>query len=187
MIRQIARAIRGGAPAGSRLPSTRVLARLLGVSRNTVMSAYDELVASGLIRDRRGAGMHGRGRRLQGLAQLDPRQVLRQAQYPARTLPVVDPDGTALVPCHFAEGECGDPHYESIERLPRRVFRRLHESGCFVMPNPWDVGSARVLEQLGFPALATTSSGLAWSLGRRDNSVSRNETIAHLRVDGRGR
>ena len=61
-------------------------------------------------------------------------------------------------------------------------FRRLHESGCFVMPNPWDVGSARVLEQLGFPALATTSSGLAWSLGRRDNSVSRNETIAHLRA-----
>ena len=62
------------------------------------------------------------------------------------------------------------------------MFRRLHESGCFVMPNPWDVGSARVLEQLGFPALATTSSGLAWSLGRRDNSVSRNETIAHLRA-----
>ena len=61
-------------------------------------------------------------------------------------------------------------------------FRRLHESGCFVMPNPWDLGSARVLEQLGFPALATTSSGLAWSLGRRDNSVSRNETIAHLRA-----
>jgi len=64
----------------------------------------------------------------------------------------------------------------------RAVFRRLHESGCFVMPNPWDVGSARVLEQLGFPALATTSSGLAWSLGKRDNAVSRNETIAHLRA-----
>jgi 2-methylisocitrate lyase-like PEP mutase family enzyme len=64
----------------------------------------------------------------------------------------------------------------------RAVFHRLHESGCFVMPNPWDVGSARVLEQLGFPALATTSSGLAWSLGRRDNSVSRNETIAHLKA-----
>ena len=64
----------------------------------------------------------------------------------------------------------------------RAVFRRLHESGCFVMPNPWDVGSARVLEQLGFPALATTSAGLAWSLGRRDSSVSRNETIAHLKA-----
>lgn len=65
---------------------------------------------------------------------------------------------------------------------PRVLFHRLHESGCFVMPNPWDVGTARVLEQLGFPALATTSAGLAWSLGRRDNSVSRNETIAHLRA-----
>ena len=61
------------------------------------------------------------------------------------------------------------------------IFRRLHESGCFVMPNPWDVGTARVLEQLGFPALATTSSGLAWSLGRQDNGVSRNDTIAHMR------
>jgi len=64
----------------------------------------------------------------------------------------------------------------------RVVFRRLHESGCFVMPNPWDVGSARVLEQLGFPALATTSAGLAWSLGKRDSGVSRNETIAHLKA-----
>jgi 2-methylisocitrate lyase-like PEP mutase family enzyme len=62
------------------------------------------------------------------------------------------------------------------------MFRKLHESGCFVMPNPWDVGSARVLEQLGFPALATTSSGLAWSLGKRDSTVSRNETMTHLRA-----
>jgi 2-methylisocitrate lyase-like PEP mutase family enzyme len=62
------------------------------------------------------------------------------------------------------------------------MFRKLHESGCFVMPNPWDVGSARVLEQLGFPALATTSSGLAWSLGKRDGTVSRNETMTHLRA-----
>lgn len=44
-----------------------------------------------------------------------------------------------------------------------RAFHRLHGSGCFVIPNPWDVGSARVLAQLGFPALATTSSGFAWS------------------------
>ncbi|PYQ56241.1 MAG: 2-methylisocitrate lyase [Acidobacteria bacterium] len=47
-------------------------------------------------------------------------------------------------------------------------FRFLHQQGCFVMPNPWDPGSARLLVQLGFPALATTSSGFAWSLGRRD-------------------
>ncbi|MEZ5319267.1 MAG: isocitrate lyase/phosphoenolpyruvate mutase family protein [Vicinamibacterales bacterium] len=59
-------------------------------------------------------------------------------------------------------------------------FRRLHASGCFVMPNPWDVGSARVLEQMGFPALATTSAGFAWTLGRPDNGVTRDEALAHL-------
>lgn len=61
------------------------------------------------------------------------------------------------------------------------TFRRLHGSGCFVMPNPWDAGSARALEQLGFPALATTSAGLAWSLGRADNHITRDQAIAHLR------
>ena len=53
-----------------------------------------------------------------------------------------------------------------------RRFHELHRAGCFVMPNPWDVGSARLLAQLGFPALATTSSGFAWSLGRPDNHVT---------------
>lgn len=67
-----------------------------------------------------------------------------------------------------------------------RVFRDLHRSGCFVMPNPWDLGSARLLVQLGFPALATTSSGLAWSLGRSDNRVSLEETLAHLRSIAHG-
>jgi methylisocitrate lyase len=61
-------------------------------------------------------------------------------------------------------------------------FRRLHDSGCFVMPNPWDAGSARALAALGFPALATTSSGFAWSLGRPDNTVGLEQTLAHLRV-----
>ena len=61
------------------------------------------------------------------------------------------------------------------------TFRRLHQSGCFVLPNPWDVGSARLLEQLGFPALATTSSGFAWSMGRPDNGVSLEQAFAHLR------
>jgi len=63
-----------------------------------------------------------------------------------------------------------------------RVFRRLHEAGCFVIPNPWDVGSARLLVQLGFPALATTSSGFAWSTGRQDNHVSLAEALAHLQA-----
>ena len=62
-----------------------------------------------------------------------------------------------------------------------RVFHQLHNAGCFVIPNPWDVGSARVLAQLGFPALATTSSGFAWSLGRPDHHVSLDEALAYFR------
>jgi 2-methylisocitrate lyase-like PEP mutase family enzyme len=62
------------------------------------------------------------------------------------------------------------------------TFRRLHESGCFVIPNPWDIGSSRLLVRLGFPALATTSSGFAWSLGRPDNGVSLPEALAHFRA-----
>jgi 2-methylisocitrate lyase-like PEP mutase family enzyme len=62
-----------------------------------------------------------------------------------------------------------------------RAFHQLHTAGCFVIPNPWDVGSARVLAHLGFPALATTSSGFAWSLGRSDNRVSLDEALAHFR------
>jgi len=61
-------------------------------------------------------------------------------------------------------------------------FRQLHESGCFVLPNPWDIGSARLLVHLGFAALATTSSGFAWTMGRRDNRVSLDEALAHFRV-----
>lgn len=61
-------------------------------------------------------------------------------------------------------------------------FHRLHSSGCFVMPNPWDVGSARALVQLGFEALATTSAGLAWTLGLADNDVTLEQTLEHLRV-----
>lgn len=93
---QIARAIRKGAPAGSRVPSSRVMARLLGVSRNTVLSAYDDLVAAGLISGRRGTGMLVAPGRVPGPHMLDPRRVLRQAQYPARTVRVVDPDGTLV-------------------------------------------------------------------------------------------
>jgi 2-methylisocitrate lyase-like PEP mutase family enzyme len=63
----------------------------------------------------------------------------------------------------------------------RRAFQQLHSSGCFVIPNPWDVGSARFLQSLGFKALATTSSGFAWSRGHPDGAVSRDMTLAHLR------
>ncbi len=61
-------------------------------------------------------------------------------------------------------------------------FRQLHQSGCFVMPNPWDAGSARLLESMGFPALATTSAGFAWTLGRADNHVTLDEALAHFRA-----
>ena len=63
-----------------------------------------------------------------------------------------------------------------------QAFRRLHEAGCFVIPNPWDLGSARLLAGLGFQALATTSSGFAWSLGRPDNGITLEEALAHLRA-----
>jgi 2-methylisocitrate lyase-like PEP mutase family enzyme len=62
----------------------------------------------------------------------------------------------------------------------RRVFHDLHQSGCFVIPNPWDVGSARYLESLNFKALATTSSGFAWSQGLPDYGITRDMALSHL-------
>ncbi len=62
----------------------------------------------------------------------------------------------------------------------RAAFRALHESGCFVLPNPWDVGSAIALEGLGFKALASTSAGMAWAMGRPDTGVTLDAVLAHL-------
>src|SRR5215207_5791488 len=59
-------------------------------------------------------------------------------------------------------------------------FRELHAEGIFVMPNPWDIGSAKLLASMGFQALATTSAGLAWSLGKLDMQVTRDELVAHV-------
>jgi len=64
----------------------------------------------------------------------------------------------------------------------RRAFRQLHESGCFVIPNPWDAGSARYLHRLGFKALATTSAGCAWSNGAPDNGAGLQATLANIRA-----
>jgi 2-methylisocitrate lyase-like PEP mutase family enzyme len=61
-----------------------------------------------------------------------------------------------------------------------QVFRQLHESGCFLIPNPWDRGSARLLAQLGFPALATTSAGIAWSMGYQDNHMPLETALAEI-------
>lgn len=63
----------------------------------------------------------------------------------------------------------------------RNVFRQLHQSGCFVMPNPWDAGSAKALAKMGFKALGTTSSGHAWSSGHADGRLTRADVLAHLR------
>ena len=62
----------------------------------------------------------------------------------------------------------------------RRAFHRLHDSGCFAIPNPWDAGSARYLQSLGFKALASTSSGFAWSRAMADTTVDRETVLEHL-------
>ncbi|HIE5354494.1 TPA: isocitrate lyase/PEP mutase family protein [Stenotrophomonas maltophilia] len=64
----------------------------------------------------------------------------------------------------------------------RATFRQLHAQGCFVLPNPWDIGSARYLQRQGVLALATTSAGCAWSEGRPDGAVSLQATLDHLRL-----
>jgi 2-methylisocitrate lyase-like PEP mutase family enzyme len=63
----------------------------------------------------------------------------------------------------------------------RKAFRDLHRDGCFVLPNPWDIGGARRLERLGFKALASTSAGCAWALGKSDGEPTLGEVLAHLR------
>jgi 2-methylisocitrate lyase-like PEP mutase family enzyme len=62
----------------------------------------------------------------------------------------------------------------------RATFRKMHESGCFVLPNPWDVGSALALQHMGFKAIASTSAGFAWSIGKADNRVSLDDVCDHL-------
>src|ERR1700723_1599194 len=72
------------------------------------------------------------------------------------------------------------PHSRPSIADKRRVFHKLHEAGCFAIPNPWDIGSALILQGLGFKALATTSSGFAWSHGHRDGGMSRDRVLDHL-------
>ena len=62
----------------------------------------------------------------------------------------------------------------------RATFRKLHEGGCFALPNPWDIGTARYLQHQGFKAIATTSAGYAFSIGRPDNAVPRDAMLAHI-------
>src|SRR5437870_12034157 len=69
----------------------------------------------------------------------------------------------------------------STQKSAAATFRTLHASGCFVLPNPWDIGTAIYLERLGFKALATTSAGFAFSRGKPDGRVPRDEMLAHIR------
>jgi len=69
----------------------------------------------------------------------------------------------------------------SIRNAAAAKFRAMHDSGCFVLPNPWDIGTAIYLEHLGFKALATTSAGFAFSRGKPDGGVSRDEMLVHIR------
>jgi 2-methylisocitrate lyase-like PEP mutase family enzyme len=72
------------------------------------------------------------------------------------------------------------PESDSLVAAKRQTFRQLHQSGCFVIPNPWDLGSARMLQSMGFKALATTSSGFAWSHAHPDNGITLELALAHL-------
>src|SRR5437588_4189764 len=69
---------------------------------------------------------------------------------------------------------------KSVEEK-RIEFHRLHESGCFAIPNPWDIGTAKYLQHLGFKAIATTSAGFAFSRGLSDGAVKRDDMLAHIR------
>jgi 2-methylisocitrate lyase-like PEP mutase family enzyme len=67
-------------------------------------------------------------------------------------------------------------------KAKRTAFRSLHDEGCFVLPNPWDIGGVRRLEKLGFAALASTSAGMAWTLGLEDGEVALDDVLSHLRL-----
>jgi methylisocitrate lyase len=77
----------------------------------------------------------------------------------------------------YGQGETQMPVTSADKRA---AFRKLHESGCFIIPNPYDVGSARALQQLGFKALASTSAGFAWTIAKADNRVTVDDVCNHL-------
>jgi 2-methylisocitrate lyase-like PEP mutase family enzyme len=97
--------------------------------------------------------------------------------------------GPVMTECHYSgvpsRGRFAAPPGLSMPNLStsdkRKTFRALHQSGCFVIPNPWSVGTARYLQGLGFKALASTSSGYAHSQGHTDGDITRDQVLAHFR------
>jgi 2-methylisocitrate lyase-like PEP mutase family enzyme len=86
------------------------------------------------------------------------------------------------IPKSIVADEAGVTDLRAAFDARRQAFRTLHEEGCFLMPNPWDVGSARYLQRLGFPALATTSAGFAFSQGLPDSdaAVGLVRSLSHI-------
>jgi DNA-binding GntR family transcriptional regulator len=93
---QIADAARRGGGTDAHLPSTRLLARMLGVSRNTILTAYEELAADGVVEGRAGSGMVVTLRPIGPMSGFSPERIVREAQYPSRTVAFDDPDGSSL-------------------------------------------------------------------------------------------
>jgi 2-methylisocitrate lyase-like PEP mutase family enzyme len=75
---------------------------------------------------------------------------------------------------------------EAIFAQARARFRALHREGIFILPNPWDIGSARLMQYLGFEAIASTSTGFAWTTGRPDYALVRDDVLDHLAALARG-
>jgi DNA-binding transcriptional regulator YhcF (GntR family) len=121
---QFAEAVSRGADAGARLPSTRLLARMLGVSRNTIVTAYEELVAAGVIEGRVGSAMVIAPKRRGPMGGFEPQRVLREAQYPSRTLAFEDPDGSPLYLTYQAPA-------------PRRRSPCVHRQGARDPASAW--------------------------------------------------
>lgn len=85
-------------------------------------------------------------------------------------------------PNYFVHGaEIANQAIEQSVAQRRKAFRALHNQGCFVVPNPWDIGSAKLLAGMGFKALASSSAGYAWSQGQADGTLSRDDVLEHLR------
>src|SRR4029450_13989408 len=105
--------------------------------------------------------------------------------------PAIGPVSRQILPrsIPYGGGRCGtvsSPNHPKELPMTRSVadkraaFRALHQQGCFVLPNPWDVGSARLLQHMGFAALASSSAGFAWTMGRPDYAVTRDDVLQHL-------